>query len=171
MKQPLTTAQEQGVSESNRTNLRIRRRLKKTTSQKNTLNYKTRLKDRKDRSKFRFTQTQGNQANSECDADKNSNESKLPAAIGKKIDRIKSIDMLEKLRDIISNLRFHTCPLLTVMQKSAFIKLNRLRNLPSFTHKLLLLKEELELNELNEQIYKLRKKIALAEFFDTYSAA
>jgi hypothetical protein len=33
------------------------------------------------------------------------------------------------------------------------------------------LKEEFELTELSEQIYRLRKRLALSEFFDTYTAA
>ena len=48
---------------------------------------------------------------------------------------------------------------------------NHLRNQPSFAHKLWRLKEELELTELNEQIYRMRKRLALSKFFDTYTTA
>jgi hypothetical protein len=89
--------------------------------------------------------------------------------MGEKIDRIGGIDVLEELRDTISDLRFYTCPLPAVVQESALVKSNRLRNLSFLAYTLLLLKEELELTELSEQIYRLRKRLALAEFFATYS--
>jgi hypothetical protein len=46
----------------------------------------------------------------------NSNERGLPATVGVKIDRIGDIDMLEELRDTISDLRLHTCPLPAVLE-------------------------------------------------------
>ncbi len=74
----------------------------------------------------------------------------MPAAIGEKINRIRDIDVLEELRDIISDLRLYICPLSIVVQESVLVRLNYLRNLSSFIYKLLFLKEELKLNELNE---------------------
>ncbi len=58
--------------------------------------------------------------------------------------------MLEELKNIISDLRFHICLLPVVVQESALVKLKRLRNGFFLSHKLLLLKEELELTELTE---------------------
>jgi hypothetical protein len=177
VRRPPTTAQEQTISGPGLTpsvsqgSLRTRRSSKKTASRASTLSCKTRLADRKGVLRPRSVPTQGNQTNLKCGADGNPSESELPAALGEKIDRIGGIDVLEELKDTISDLRLHTCPLPAVVQESALVKPKRLRNGPSLGHKLLLLKEELELTELSEQIYRLRKRLALAEFFTTYSAA
>jgi hypothetical protein len=177
VRQPPTTTQEQTVSgpglasSVSQVSLRTRRRSKETTSSGSTLNCKTRMANKKGALKLRSVPTQGNQANLNRGANGNPSESELPAAIGEKIDRIGGVAVLEELRDTISDLRLHTCPLPAVVQESALMKPKRLRTGPPLAHKLLLLKEELELTELSEQIYRLRKRLALAEFFATYSAA
>jgi len=58
-----------------------------------------------------------------------------------------------------------------VVQESESIKPNHLQKLPLFIYKLWLLKKELELTELSEQIYRLRKRLALSKFFDVYTDA
>lgn len=177
VRQPPATAQERTASgpslgpSVSEISLRTRRRSKKTTSPGSTLNCNTRLADRKGAWKLRSVPAQGNQANLECGATGSRSESKLPAAIGEKIDRIGGVAVLEELRDTISDLRLHTCPLPAVVQESALVKPKYLRTGPPLAHKLLLLKEELKLTELSEQIYRLRKRLALAEFYTTYSAA
>jgi hypothetical protein len=102
-------------------------------SRKSTPNCKAHLADQSDILKLRSAQTKGN---SECDTDTNSSESELPAAIGEKTDRIGGIGVLEELRDTISDLRLHTCPLPTVAQESDLVMPKHLQSLPSFAHKL-----------------------------------
>ena len=91
------------------------------------------------------------------------------AAILEKVDRIGEIDVLEGLRDTISDLRTGAdgdglCSHEGINQ----IIPNHLENQPASTQKLWLLKEELNLNKLDKQIHRLRKRLGLAEFFNTY---
>jgi hypothetical protein len=91
------------------------------------------------------------------------------AAILEKVERIGEIDVLEGLRDTISDLRTGAdgdglCSHEGINQ----IIPNHLENQPVSTQKLWLLKEELNLNELDKQIHRFRKRLGLAEFFSTY---
>jgi hypothetical protein len=91
------------------------------------------------------------------------------AAILEKVDRIGEIDVLEGLRDTISDLRTGAdgdglCSHGGINQ----IIPNHLENQPASTQKLWLLKEELNLNGLDGRIHRFRKRLGLAEFFDTY---
>lgn len=91
------------------------------------------------------------------------------AAILEKVDRIGEIDVLEGLRDTISDLRTGAdgdglCSHEGINQ----IIPKHLENQPASTQKLWLLKEELNLNELDKQIHRFRKRLGLAEFFNTY---
>jgi hypothetical protein len=95
----------------------------------------------------------------------------LLTEIGQKIILIGGIEVFEELRNTISDLRRHTYPLPVEPQGREPVKPTHLQNLSSFAHKLWLLKEDLQLTELNQQIYRLRKRLALSEFFDTYTTA
>jgi hypothetical protein len=100
---------------------------------------------------------------------KQAEERMAAAAILEKVDRIGEIDVLEGLRDTISELRTGAdedglCSHEGINQ----IIPNHLENQPASTQKLWLLKEELNLNELDKQIHRFRKRLGLAEFFNTY---
>lgn len=91
------------------------------------------------------------------------------AAILEKVDSIGEISVLEGLRDTISDLRTGAdgdglCSHEEINQ----IIPHHLENQPDSTQKLWLLKEELNLNELDKQIHRFRKRLGLAEFFNTY---
>jgi hypothetical protein len=88
-------------------------------------------------------------------------------AILEKIDRIGEIDVLEGLRDMISDLRTGADRDRLCFYKGQIIP-NRLEDQPASTQKLWLLKEELNLNELDKKIHRFRKRLSLVEFFNTY---
>ncbi len=156
------------ISLISQTSLRTWQKSKKTES---TLSFKICSADQKNTLKLQPAQTQDNQANSEYKTDENLSKSKVSAVIQEKINHIKDINVLEDLRDIISDLRLHICSLFSVMQKFKLVMSNYLQNLFLFTHKLWFLKKKLELIKLSKQIYRLCKKLVLSEFFDTYTAA
>jgi hypothetical protein len=92
----------------------------------------------------------------------------LSLAMREKIGRIGGIDVLQDLKSVISDLRtrHYSFP-----EAGKLIIPERLRDEPHSTQMLWFLKEELELIGLDEQIFRLRKRLTLAEFFDTYAAA
>jgi hypothetical protein len=92
----------------------------------------------------------------------------LPEVMHLKIGRIGSLDVLEDLKRTIKDLRTSGCPLPKADQQPIP---NHLEDQPFYTQRLWLLKEQLELVELNEQIFRLHKRLALAEFFNIYVAA
>jgi hypothetical protein len=93
----------------------------------------------------------------------------LATAMLEKIDRIGEIDVLEGLRDTISDLRINADRyLLWSHQEIDQVIPKHLEDQPTSTQKLWLLKEELNLNGLNKQIHRLRKRLASAEFSNTY---
>jgi hypothetical protein len=89
-----------------------------------------------------------------------------------KTRRIGGIDVLEEIRCTINDLRTHARRD-WLRAKNGGIRTvpKHLENEASSTRKLWLLKEELELTESYEQVHQLRKRLALAEFFNTYTAA
>jgi hypothetical protein len=95
----------------------------------------------------------------------------LTANMLQTIDRIGGIEVLEGLRDTIAALNVRA-----QQDRESFNKRcsqtipKHLTDQPDSMRKLWLLKEELDLTKANEQIYRLRKRLTLAEFSHAYDA-
>lgn len=96
------------------------------------------------------------------------------AALYEKLHRIGNIDVLRTLKSTINDLRSDRYSISrgwrSVIPENSVIP-EYLRTCPPSVQKLWLLKEELGQTELNEQIFWMRKRMNLAEFFKTYDFA